>query len=93
MGTKLIKKFGDELLFGRPSGIAVDSQLNVYVLDTAQNAIQVFNSRGIPLYLFGKKGEADGEFNSPCGIFIDEKDQVYVADTNNQRIQIFEIVK
>ena len=93
MGTKLIKKFGDELLFGRPSGIAVDSQLNIYVLDTVLNTIQVFDSRGIPLYLFGKKGEADGEFNSPCGIFIDEKDRVYVADTNNQRVQIFEIMK
>lgn len=93
LGTKLTKKFGDKLLFGRPSGIAVDSELNIYVLDTVLNAIQVLDSRGVPLYLFGKKGEADGEFDSLCGIFIDEKDQVYIADTNNQRIQIFEIVK
>lgn len=92
-GTKLIKKFGDDLLFARPSGIAVDSQLKIYVLDPVLNTIQVFDQRGFPLYSYGKKGNRDGEFNSPNGIYIDEKDTIYIADTNNQRVQIFEIVK
>ncbi len=92
-GTKLIKKFGDELLFARPSGIATDSQLNIYVLDTVLNTIQVFDQRGFPLYSYGGKGKKDGEFNSPNGIYVDGNDRIYVADTNNQRVQIFEIVK
>ncbi len=93
LGTKLIKKFGDELLFARPSGIAVDSKMNIYVLDTALNTLQVFDSRGVPLYVYGKKGKANDEFSSPNGIYIDENDVIYIADTNNQRVQIFEIVK
>jgi hypothetical protein len=92
-GTRLVRKFGDDLLFARPSGIAVDSQLNIYVLDTVLNTVQVFDQRGFPLYAYGKKGSQDGEFNSPNGIYIDENDKIYIADTNNQRVQIFEIIK
>lgn len=38
---------------------------------------------------WGKKGKADGEFDSPIAIAIDRKDRLYVTDFKNLRVQRF----
>ena len=75
--------------FKNPRGIAVDSDDNVYVVDTGTSQIKKFDSSGNLLMLWGSYGTANGQFKNPSGLFIDKK-YVYVADTANARIQKFD---
>ena len=75
-------------MFG-PRGIAINSKGLIYVTDTGNKYIRVFNSNLEPLSSFGGEGSLPGKFNEPVGIAIDSSDNIYVADTGNSRIQKF----
>jgi hypothetical protein len=70
--------------------VAVDSQGNIYALDTDQDRVQKFDTTGAFVTKWGTPGSADGEFNAPLGLAIDPNDNVYVADTGNIRVQKFD---
>ena len=72
-----------------PRGLAVDGRGNLYVADTKNSRIQVFDSNGQFLRAFGHKGGGDGELNEPCGVAVDADGGVWVADTWNHRIVHF----
>jgi len=69
--------------------VAVDSQGRVFVTDTGNKRVVVFDENGNFLSEFGSVGMGLGEFDEPVGIAIDQYDQIYVADAWNQRIQVF----
>lgn len=72
-----------------PRGIAVDAQGRVYLADTGNKRILVYNSNGIFLFQIGSEGLAIGQFEEPVGLAFDLQGFLYVADTWNQRIQVF----
>lgn len=75
--------------FSEPRGLACDSAGNLYVADTKNHRIQVFDPAGRPLRAFGSKGPGDGQLNEPCGVAVDAQGDVWVADTWNARIAHF----
>jgi len=76
--------------FQDPRGIAVDEAGNVYVADSGNHRIQVFDSSGGFLTQWGSQGMETGQFQDPWGIAVDQADNVYVADTWNHRVQKFD---
>ena len=76
--------------FRDPSGVAVDSLDNVYVVEQGNYRIQKFDNNGTFITKWGSPGIADGQFNNPIDIAIDSLDNVYVADSYNKRIQKFD---
>jgi len=73
----------------RPTGIAFDPENNrLYVADTLDNQIVVFDDDGVQLNAFGSRGGAAGEFNYPSSLTL-RGDILYVNDTMNFRIQAF----
>jgi len=76
--------------FQDPRGIAVDEAGNVYVADSGNHRIQVFDSSGKFLIQWGSEGDGPGQFKEPWGIAVDAAGHVYVADTWNHRIQKFD---
>ena len=70
-----------------PSGIAVDSNKNVYVTDAWMNRVSVFTPDGELLRTFGSSGDGRAQLKRPSGIAIDANDDVLVVDTLNHRIQ------
>lgn len=86
--------------FNAPTGIAVDLVGNVYVADTFNHRIQVFDSNGDFIEKWGELCKVvdqdpeiptacDGAFYRPRGIAVDLAGSAYVADTLNNRIQKF----
>lgn len=72
-----------------PSGMALDSNENVYVTDEWLNRISVWDKSGNFLATWGQAGCNDGELDGPSGIAIDSEDNIFIADTHNHRIQKF----
>jgi DNA-binding beta-propeller fold protein YncE len=75
--------------FWGPRSLAFDSQGRLYVTDTGNKRVVIFDADGNYISQFGSVGMQSGEFDEPVGIVISKDDVIYVADTWNQRIQSF----
>jgi len=73
-----------------PRGIDVDKNGRVYVVDTFQHKVQVYDGkdRGKALFTFGDKGTENGQFDYPNGIAV-KGNRFYVTDRENNRISVF----
>ncbi len=72
-----------------PRGIAVDAQGRVFVSDTGNKRILIYDPDGNFLQQIGSEGLSIGQFEEPVGITFDSRGYLYVADTWNQRVQAF----
>ncbi|MDQ3705786.1 MAG: TIGR03663 family protein [Chloroflexota bacterium] len=90
----------DSKFYG-PRGIAVGPDGNIYVTDTGNKRVSIFDANGkfvrqissnltperiAQNYAFNQPGE----MNEPIGIAVDGQGNVYVADSLNRRIQKFD---
>lgn len=75
-------------LYG-PRGIAVDSQGRVFLADTGNKRIVIFDEEGNYLTEFGTAGFDVGQFDEPVGVAVANDGTVFVTDTWNQRVQSF----
>jgi len=93
---------GSAARFNNPSGVAVDTNGNIYVADSYNNAIRTITPAGVvttiaglPLFtVIGNPvgGSADGmnssaRFSFPAGVAVDSAGNVYVADEDNNTIR------
>jgi DNA-binding beta-propeller fold protein YncE len=76
--------------FNRPEGICVDSADRIYVADSCNHRIQVFDSEGKFLRSYGKPGKGLGELSYPYDICVDKTGRQYVCEFGNSRIQVFD---
>lgn len=70
----------DNYMFYEVANIAMDSNENIYVLDSGNHRIQKFDFKGQYLQTIGKKGQGPGEFERPSRVFLDNQDNIYVSD-------------
>lgn len=75
--------------FGAPQGVALDSEGNVYVTDTLNNRVEIFDADGNFISLFGKHGDGPGYLARPKGIAVDSDGHIWVADEMEDRLQVF----
>lgn len=71
-----------------PRNVAIGENGRLYVADSGNNRIQVFDANGEFSHSWGTSGSAISEFSEPWSVAVDEE-FVYVADTWNHRIQKF----
>jgi len=72
-----------------PRGIAVNPSGQVFVADTGNKRILVFDSDGNFIMQIGSEGTNIGQFEEPVGLAFDHTGNLYVDDTWNQRVQVF----
>ena len=75
--------------FGAPQGAAVDTDGNLYVTDTMNNRVEIFDADGNFVTEFGKHGDGPGCFARPKGIAVDVDGHIWVADQMTDRLQVF----
>ena len=81
-------KGGEPEGISKPQGIHVDSDGRLYVVDTGQGKIHVFDSGGAGYFSFPDKPIADFEF--PVGIAADGNGRVYVSDSSTKLVHVFD---
>ncbi|MDJ0756986.1 MAG: TIGR03663 family protein [Ardenticatenaceae bacterium] len=72
----------------RPRNMAVAPDGMLYVADSGNHRIAIFDESGNFVSEFGEFGQEAGMLNEPWGIAVDET-HVYIADTWNHRVQKF----
>ena len=87
IGGNYLGSFGQ---FADPEGVAINGTGAVYVVDSANNSVQIFDVAGNKIGQFGEQGNGTGQFNSPEGIAINASGSVFVTDTGNHRVEIFD---
>jgi DNA-binding beta-propeller fold protein YncE len=90
-GYGISQKLEDPYGFYGPRGVAVDAKGRVYVTDTGNKRVVVFDGEGTYVTQLGSGGYDVGQFDEPVGVAVSADGLVYVADTWNQRIQTFQI--
>lgn len=91
-GTLAQMPVGDPAGYSRfygPRGIAIGPAGTVYVTDTGNKRVQVFDADGAFLREFGGGGAWAGQLDEPVGIAVNAEGTVFVADTWNRRVQVF----
>jgi sugar lactone lactonase YvrE len=76
--------------FWGPREIALDVQGNVYVADTGNKRVRVYDANGVWLRDIGRGGSGDGQLDEPTGIVVHPDGRVFIADTWNRRIAVFD---
>ena len=76
--------------FNRPEGLTVDTNDAIYVADSCNHRIQVFDAHGKFVREFGKAGSGPGELSYPYDVAVGRDGLVYVCEFGNSRIQVFQ---
>jgi DNA-binding beta-propeller fold protein YncE len=76
--------------FSLPTNVAVDREGDVYVTDTLNNRVEIFDADGNFISMFGKHGDGPAYFARPKGIAVDGDGHIWVVDTYQDRVQVFD---
>ena len=76
--------------FSLPTNAAVDGDGNLYVTDTLNNRVEIFDAEGNFISQFGKAGDGPGHFARPKGIALDRDGHIWVVDEVQSRVQVFD---
>lgn len=70
-------------------GLVVDSKGYIYIGDSGESQIEVFDSEFKSVGNFGGIGTGNGKFQYLTAMCIDENDNIYTVDSHNACIQVF----
>ncbi|MCP4218007.1 MAG: 6-bladed beta-propeller [bacterium] len=95
ISLSLIRIWNDEdvddenQFFRLPGDVKIGNDGLVYILDSGNNRIQVFDTSANYIRTIGRGGQGPGDFANPFSLALDKNNNLVVADYNNQRIQVF----
>ena len=92
--VRFIRKWGsrgtDDGQFRRPLACSINMGL-IYVTDTYNYRIQVFDTKGKFIYKWGTIGNAIDQFIRPCGIDVSRDGKIYIADEIKDKVVCYEV--
>ncbi|MBW6521023.1 MAG: 6-bladed beta-propeller [Desulfoarculaceae bacterium] len=76
-------------LFNAPTAVAAGPEGNIYVVDTLNHRIQIFDAGGEFIRAFGEAGDVPGYFERPKAIAVDSQGNLHVVDALFDNVQVF----
>ena len=76
--------------FNFPTNLTVDARGRLFVADTLNFRVQIFDADGTFLKSFGTLGDTPGSLNRPKGLGVDSEGHIYVVDASFNNFQIFD---
>lgn len=73
-----------------PAHVAFDSDGKLYVTDTMNFRVQVFDEEGQFVATIGSLGVNPGQFSRPKGLGLDSEGHLYVVDSAFNNVQLFD---
>ena len=89
VGGDTIYPVVDELPLSEPGDLYVDADNRIYIADTGNNRVLIFEEDWTPVRALSAFGEGDA-LSKPQGVFVDKDGWLYVADTGNSRVVVFD---
>lgn len=81
----------DENQFFRfPMDIKINKKNSVYIVDSGNNRVQVFDRNGVFKQSIGRVGQGPGDLLTPGAVDFDTVGNLFTADHGNYRIQVFD---
>jgi len=81
-----------EYMMGKPVGVSVGPDGNIYIPDTHYQRIMVYSPDGQLIRQWGKPGTGPGEFIYPTDVAFDARGRVFVSEYgDHDRIQVFDM--
>jgi DNA-binding beta-propeller fold protein YncE len=91
---KLVRRFGsggtEPGQFNFPTHVFIDASGRIFVSDSLNFRVQVFDPAGNYLFHFGRLGDASGHMAVPKGLGVDSFGHIYVVDSYFSALQIFD---
>ena len=100
----IIAQWGERFWFGAnapaepfdglwaPRDLVIDGAGNLYIADTGNKRIRVYDASGAHLYDIGRGGSGAGELEEPGSLAIDPlRNELYISEWWNQRISVFSL--
>jgi DNA-binding beta-propeller fold protein YncE len=91
---RLVRRFGSHGTnhgqFNYPTHISLDQRGKIYVTDSLNFRVQMFDMKGKYLFHIGTLGDASGHLAVPKGVGIDRFGHIYIVDSYLSTIQIFD---
>jgi DNA-binding beta-propeller fold protein YncE len=75
--------------FSLPECVAVDADGNLYVTDTFNDRVEIFDPDGNFISMFGKNGDGPADFERPKSVAIDRDGHIWVVDAGQNRVKVF----
>ena len=72
----------ENYFFFRVSDFEVDKHGNIFILDSGNHRVQIFDSQGKYIETIGRKGQGPTDFENPYQIEIDNSGNIYVLDSS-----------
>ena len=76
--------------FNYPTNIFAGKDEHLYITDSMNFRVQIFDREGHFISMFGKHGDSSGDFAKPKGVAVDSEGHIYVADAQFDTVQIFD---
>ena len=91
---RMVRRFGSHGTnpgqFNYPTHIFLDQTGKIYVTDSLNFRVQMFDMKGKYLFHIGKLGDASGHMAVPKGVGVDRFGHIYIVDSYLSTVQIFD---
>ena len=81
----------EDFVFSQIRSVQVDEEENIYVLDSREVCVKVFDRNGKHLRTFGKRGQGPGEIQSPTRMYLTAGKEILIYDTGNSRLSCYSL--
>ncbi|CAI9727471.1 finger nhl-1-like [Octopus vulgaris] len=88
--TRFGEHGNEESQFISPRGVAASEDDEIYVCDSSNHRVEVFDNTGIFLHSFGSYGQGNGQFDCVADVAVNQFGNIAVTDRYNNRIQLFD---